>query len=242
MVWIRVTRVMADTAAIHEPVLLDTANIISIEHMQEDTYIYLRDGRHFAVTESVETLGAALVPVTMAERSSESAVHIGQDQREPSVIPSATEYAYTSPPTHILVPLDCQGHTRHVFDYALALARKLQARLILLHILEMPAAERTEGYVSVSVTDYLRQHEVEMRRVLDAYAHQARDAGLRCDVTLDHGVPFQQVLDLAREQKADLILMGTQGRTGLPHMVLGSVAEKVVRLAPCPVLVVHGKA
>jgi nucleotide-binding universal stress UspA family protein len=178
----------------------------------------------------------------MAAPVSERAVYIGQDQQEPSAIPSTTEYEYALPPMHILVPLDCQGHTRHVFDYALALAGKLQARLILLHILEMPAAERTEGYVSVSVTDYLRQHEVEMRRVLDTYAHQARDAGLRCDVTLDHGVPFQQVLNYARDQEADLILMGTQGRTGLPHMVLGSVAEKVVRLAPCPVLAVHGKA
>jgi universal stress protein A len=122
------------------------------------------------------------------------------------------------------------------------LAGRLQARLTLLHILEMPAVERTEGYVSVSVVDYIRQHEVERRRALDTYAHQARDAGLRCDVTLVHGVPFQQVLDHARDQEVDLILMGTQGRTGLPHMVLGSVAEKVVRLAPCPVLVVHGKA
>ena len=116
MVWIRVTRVMADTAAIHETVLLNTANIVSIEQMQETTYIYLRDGRHFAVTESVETLGLALVPVTMAERFSESAVYIVQDQQEPSAIPSATEYEYASPPQHILVPLDCREHTRHVFD------------------------------------------------------------------------------------------------------------------------------
>jgi nucleotide-binding universal stress UspA family protein len=241
MVWIHVTRVMADTAAIHEPVLLNSANIVSIEQMQEATYIYLRDGRHFAVTESVETLGLALVPVTMAEPVSERAVYIGQDQQELSAIPSTTEYEYASPPQHILVPLDCREHTRHVFDYALALAEKLQARLTLLHILEMPAAERAEGYVSVSVADYLRQHEVERRRALDTYAHQARDAGLRCDVTLDHGVPFQQVLDHARDQEVELILMGTKGRIGLPHMVLGSVAEKVVRLAPCPVLVVHGK-
>ena len=242
MVWIRVTRVRADTAAIHEPVLLDTANIISIEHMQEATYIYLRDGRHFAVTESVETLGAALVPMTMAAPVSERAVYIGQDQQAPSAIPSTTEYTYALPPTHILVPLDCRAHTHHVFDYALALAGKLQARLTLLHILEMPAAEEAAGYVSVSVADYLRQYEVERRRTLDTYAHQARDAGLSCDVTLDHGDPFHHILDLAREQEADLILMGSQGRTGLPHMVLGSVAEKVVRLAPCPVLVVHGKA
>jgi nucleotide-binding universal stress UspA family protein len=242
MVWIRVTRVMADTAAIHEPVLLNTANIISIEHMQEATYIYLRDGRHFAVTESIETLGAALVPVTAAEYSSETAVHSERDQQEPSAMPLTPEHAYALPPQHLLVPLDCRAHTRHVFDYALALAEKLQARLTLLHILEMPAAESAEGYVSVSVADYIRQQEAERRRTLDAYAQQVQRAGLRCETVLTHGVPFQQILNRTRNREVDLILMGTQGRTGLPHLVLGSVAEKVVRLAPCPVLVVHGKA
>jgi nucleotide-binding universal stress UspA family protein len=247
MVWIRVTRVMADTAAIHEPVLLNTANIISIEPMQEAAYIYLRDGRHFAVTESIETLGAALFTLTTAAPSSEGAVHIGPDQQKPAAAPSSTEREYTLPPQHILVPLDCREHNRHVFDYAVALAGKLQTRLTLLHILEMPTlAETAEGdvafplqHVSVSVADYIRQQEAEKRRRLDAYVQQAQSTGLRCEAVLMHGVPFQQILDRARDQEADLILMGTQGRTGLHHVFLGSVAEKVVRLAPCPVLVVH---
>ena len=54
-----------------------------------------------------------------------------------------------------------------------------------------------------------------------------------------HGVPFQEILDTAKTQQVDLIIMGTQGRTGLQHVLMGSVAEKVVRLAPCPVLVVR---
>jgi nucleotide-binding universal stress UspA family protein len=70
---------------------------------------------------------------------------------------------------------------------------------------------------------------------------QVRGRGLGGEAVLVHGVPFQQILDLARAKEVDLILMGTQGRTGLHHVFLGSVAEKVVRLAPCPVLVVHGE-
>lgn len=249
MVWIRVTRVMADTAVIHEPVLLNTENIISIEPMQDAAYIYLRDGRHFAVAESLETLGAALVPATMAERPAERTTRARRNRHGPSAAPSSTAHAYASPPQHILVPLDCRGHTHQVLNYALALAGKLQARLTLLHILEMPAlAEAAEGesalplqHVSVSVADYIRQQEAEKRGVLDAYAQQARSAGVRCEAVLSHGVPFQEILDRTRDRDVDLILMGTQGRTGLPHMFLGSVAEKVVRLAPCPVLVVHGE-
>ena len=54
-----------------------------------------------------------------------------------------------------------------------------------------------------------------------------------------HGVPFQVIIETASTAHVDLIIMGTHGRTGLPHVLLGSVAERVVRLAPCPVLVVR---
>ena len=63
--------------------------------------------------------------------------------------------------------------------------------------------------------------------------------GLEGEIAVVHGVPFQEMLDTAKKQQVDLIIMGTHGRTGLQHVLMGSVAEKVVRLAPCPVLVVR---
>ena len=57
-----------------------------------------------------------------------------------------------------------------------------------------------------------------------------------------HGVPFQQILDTAKARQVDLIILGTHGRTGLAHVLLGSVAEKVARLAPCPVLIARQPA
>jgi glycine betaine transporter len=136
-----------------------------------------------------------------------------------------------------------------VLDYALTLAGQLQARLTLLHVLEMPALTDTaEGsssvalpHVSISVAAYIHQAEEAKHQILDTYTQQAHQAGLQCEAVLVHGVPFQQILDLVQTKKVDLILMGTQGRTGLQHAFLGSVAEKVVRLAGCPVLVVHGE-
>jgi nucleotide-binding universal stress UspA family protein len=72
---------------------------------------------------------------------------------------------------------------------------------------------------------------------MEGYLSQVTAAGLAGEIVVVHGTPSQEILDTAKRYQVDLIVMGTHGRTGLPHILLGSVAEKVVRLAPCPVLV-----
>jgi nucleotide-binding universal stress UspA family protein len=84
---------------------------------------------------------------------------------------------------------------------------------------------------------YLQELEAEVQQRLDAQRQQLQEAGLAGEVLMMHGVPFQTIVDVARDQHVDLIVMGTHGRTGVHHLLMGSVAEKVVRLAPCPVLV-----
>ena len=74
---------------------------------------------------------------------------------------------------------------------------------------------------------------------MQACLERVTAAGLEGEIAVVHGIPFQEILDTAKTQQVDLIIMGTQGRTGLQHVLMGSVAEKVVRLAPCPVLVVR---
>jgi nucleotide-binding universal stress UspA family protein len=69
---------------------------------------------------------------------------------------------------------------------------------------------------------------------------RVQQAGLQGDSVIVEGTPFQTIINTAKDQGADLIVMGTHGRTGLTHALMGSVAEKVVRLAPCPVLVTRG--
>jgi len=71
------------------------------------------------------------------------------------------------------------------------------------------------------------------------YRDRATQAGLPCDIAVDMGTPYQVIIDTARTKHVDLIVMGTHGRTGLRHVFLGSVAERVVQLAPCSVLVVR---
>ena len=72
---------------------------------------------------------------------------------------------------------------------------------------------------------------------MEGYLARVTAAGLVGEIVVGHGVPFQEILDTAKKRQVDLIIMGTHGRTGLVHVLLGSVAEKVVRLAPCPVLI-----
>ena len=89
---------------------------------------------------------------------------------------------------------------------------------------------------------YLDDLETDAQQLLQASLERVQRAGLQGDALLVPGTPAQAIMDTAAEQGVDLILMGTHGRTGLTHVFLGSVAEHVVRQAPCPVLVIRKAA
>jgi nucleotide-binding universal stress UspA family protein len=136
---------------------------------------------------------------------------------------------------HILVPVDFSEHADQALHYALELAGKLGARLTLVHVIQAPVA--VARGMAVSLDPYFQEVELEASATMNDYAQRAHAAGIACDIVILQGVPFQEIIDLASARQVDLIVMGTQGRTGLQRFVVGSVAERVVRLAPCPVLV-----
>jgi nucleotide-binding universal stress UspA family protein len=141
-------------------------------------------------------------------------------------------------PQHILVPLDFSAPSEQALDSAIELAHKLEARVTLLHVVHPPTLGTVpEVGQGVAYASLMEQLEADANQAMDTSNQRARDAGLKSKSALIHGVPFQQIVDFARDQQADLIIMGTHGHTGLKHVLLGSVAEKVVRLAPCAVLV-----
>lgn len=144
-------------------------------------------------------------------------------------------------PQHFLVPIDFSAYADAALEYAITLASKLQARLTLLHVIQSLPLGGTDMGVALPVA-YLQDLEAELRESMAGYVKRATDAGLQAEASLVHGVAFQEIVDLAKAQQVDLIIMGTHGRTGLRHVLLGSVAEKVVRLAPCPVLVTRQPA
>ena len=136
---------------------------------------------------------------------------------------------------HVLVPIDFSTNSDHALDYAVTLARTLQARLTLLHVIEPFIV----GSVESLPYTYIQDLEAKITDLMASYRERVTAAGLQSDFAIVHGVPFHVIIETAHTAHVDLIIMGTHGRTGLPHVLLGSVAERVVRLAPCPVLVVR---
>lgn len=136
-------------------------------------------------------------------------------------------------PIHtILHPTDFSTRSEHAFQLAEALARDYGAELIILHVNEPPIVAYTEGVVPPFPQDQLEKVRERLEEV------RPKDPKVRVHRVLAEGGPAEEILRVARERKADLILMGTHGRTGLNRLVMGSVAEQVVRKAPCPVLTV----
>ena len=84
---------------------------------------------------------------------------------------------------------------------------------------------------------YIQDLEAEIMGNMNNCLERVTAAGLEGEIVVVHGVPFHEIIETAKAQQVALIIMGTHGRTGFQHVLLGSVAEKVVRLAPCPVLV-----
>lgn len=132
---------------------------------------------------------------------------------------------------HVLVPIDFSTYTEHTLNYATQFAKQLQANVTLLHVVDLPTM------VHQGLDPYLIKLKATAKQLLDRCAQRLHEAGLATTPVLSYGVPFQEIIDFANAEKVDLIIIGTHGRTGLRHVLLGSVTERVVRLAACPVLV-----
>lgn len=136
----------------------------------------------------------------------------------------------------ILCPLDFSESSEHALLYAREFARAHDAELLLLHVVELPVT-----YLAADVAlpaDSLERERQRGRENLEAVAETARQDWPRVRSRFEEGSPHPWIVIVARDEGIDLIVMGTHGRTGLAHVLMGSVAEKVVRMAPCPVLTV----
>jgi nucleotide-binding universal stress UspA family protein len=137
----------------------------------------------------------------------------------------------------ILHPTDFSETSKHAFEFACALARDYGASLIVLHVYPSPVLPTMDGALFPYPLDVPRDELLEM---LNEIKPEDPDAAI--ERLLVVGEPSYEIRRVAESSKADLIVMGTVGRSGLTRLVMGSVAEDVSRNAECPVLTVRSKA
>jgi nucleotide-binding universal stress UspA family protein len=140
-------------------------------------------------------------------------------------------------PRHILVPHDFSDTAECALAYALELARRLDARVTVVHAFEVPYGFPEAAQFTADMLSTLQR---AAGAALGGVVDRARRSGVAVEGVLRQGAPWNEIDEVARETEADLIVMGTHGRRGLARVLLGSVAEKVVRTAPCAVLTMRG--
>ncbi len=135
----------------------------------------------------------------------------------------------------ILFPTDFSDHAAHAQRYAVSLARQYGADLHLIHVVQL------FSYVVDFGMDSSAQYQsvqASLQEMMDSLMNGLADEPFSVTGELIQGDPVKEVVSTARSDNSDLIIMGTHGRAALEHALLGSIAEKVVRKAPCPVLTV----
>ncbi len=132
----------------------------------------------------------------------------------------------------LLCPIDFSDASEGALRYALDLAGKLGSELHLVHAFQLSAYAAPDS-------DLAKGFRHDLERDLDALIHRHAGRGVVLHRHLRMGVPYVEIVAAARDLEIDLIVMGTTGKTGLEHFLLGSVAERIVRSAECPVLTVR---
>ena len=137
----------------------------------------------------------------------------------------------------ILVPLDFSEHAARVLEWAAHLAEQHRSRVVLFHAYHLPVEfQQLEG--AYLPPDFWANVKAEAEETLRRYAEDLRQRGLEVEPVVAEGYAATAIVDEVERQNADLIVIGTHGLSGLKHLLLGSIAERVVQKAPCPVLTV----
>ena len=146
------------------------------------------------------------------------------------------------PLQRILVPTDFSEPAQEAFKAAVELAQHFSAQLLMVHIVPpvpVPYQPMVSPAPAFDITTYLQDLVKISKDTLHNYINEHVPQGVPATASVAAGDPAYEILRLAKELEADIIVIATHGRGGWRHFLFGSVAEKVVRQSPCPVLVVH---
>ena len=140
---------------------------------------------------------------------------------------------------HILAPTDFSEYSKKAIVSAVELAKTFGSRLTILHVVELPPYP-IEGFVPSSVSSsFIEDLERQATQDLAQVVPEAEASGVAVTRVVAVGTPYRKIIDTAEAEQVDLIVMATAGRTGFSHLVMGSIAERIVRTATCPVLTIR---
>jgi nucleotide-binding universal stress UspA family protein len=139
----------------------------------------------------------------------------------------------------ILFATDFSENSEHAFDYAYSFARNFGAQLLILHVINEPVDLRGFYVPHVSFDNLEKEIEEGAEKMMDKFCRTRIKDDIQYTCSIATGIPYEEILKKAEGEGASLIVLGTQGRSGIDHLLFGSTAERVVRKAKCPVMTVR---
>jgi nucleotide-binding universal stress UspA family protein len=236
------------------PTILDNAEVEEV-HRQvvgclgpvsaPDLEVLVRDGRPSTrILEAATALPADLIVI--GTHGAGGFEHLVLGSVTEKVLRQASCPVLTVPPharatsrlpfRRLLCPVDFSESSIAALDFALSLAQEGDAALTLLHVFEWPAEGDPLVTRSVSVSEYIQNCERDVRATLESLVPESTRNWCRPTTRIAHGKPYREILGVATEDSADLVVMGVHGRNALDLMLFGSTTSQVVRRATCPVL------
>ena len=137
----------------------------------------------------------------------------------------------------ILCPIDHSDGSKEALKYAVSFAMKNEAKLYLLHVIDIRSFDESIDTMATQIPNDETIKQLKTK-LLECIPEEIR-SDMQIEALVVQGVPFAEIISIAKGNNVDMIVMGTHGRTGLAHIMIGSVSEKVVRKAHCPVLTVR---
>lgn len=137
----------------------------------------------------------------------------------------------------ILCPVDFSDSSQPALKYAVAIARKFNSKIYILHVSDIDDLDSDNEELMNDRSEHELKIKEEKARLLNNIPEDIRNQ-VDIETKMVAGVPFDEIVNFAVDYKIDIIIMGTHGRTGLKHVLLGSISEKVVGKSTCPVLLI----
>ncbi len=137
----------------------------------------------------------------------------------------------------ILCPIDHSDCSKEALKYAVSFALRDEAILYLLHVIDIRTFDENLDTITKQMPDDKSIQQLR-EKLLECVPEEIR-SDMNIEAIVVQGIPFVEIITTAKQNSVDMLVIGSHGRTGLAHMMLGSVSEKVVRKAPCPVLTVR---